>query len=34
LREQPGKWFSLVLKYQTISTVFFEYILTEAENGR
>ena len=32
-REQPENWFSLFLKYQTINTAFFEYILMEAENG-
>ena len=32
--ERHGDWFTLFLKYQTERNLFFEYLITEDENGR
>jgi membrane-anchored protein YejM (alkaline phosphatase superfamily) len=33
-KDRHQDWFSCFLKYQAQSKSFFEYIITEAENGR
>jgi hypothetical protein len=33
-KDRHQDWFSFLLKYQAQNKSFFEYIITEAENGR